>query len=159
MVYFLSTISLTIVYLLLTGDLSFINLSYGVILAVVISILMRPSKIKPDWRRSPTFIWAVLRYSMLLMYDLFKSGFQIARLVLDVKLPIHPDIISFPIECQSDLALSLSMHAMTLTPGELVIELNQYNELKIHVLDASKSIETITQVHRQREKLLRDIFI
>jgi len=111
---------------------SFVNFLYGIILATMITILIRPGKVKPNLKRLPVFLIAIFRYMLLLLVDLFKGGIQTARIVLDPKLPIQTGFIQLPTECQSDLATALSMHALTLTPGELVVRVDSNNEFLIH---------------------------
>lgn len=159
MAYLFSIFLLTGLYLLLTGDLSLINLIYGALLAALLTFLLRPSQLSPDFKRLPGAIWGLLRYVGLLIYDLVLAGIQIARIVLDPKLPIQPGIAEIPAECQSELALALSIHALTLTPGELVVNIDDKKTLHVHFLDISNSVEKVKQAHRLRETLLRDIFI
>jgi multisubunit Na+/H+ antiporter MnhE subunit len=159
MAYLFSTSLLTGLYLLLTGDLSLINLIYGALLSALITLLLRPSRITPDFRRLPGAIWGLLRYVVLLIYDLVLAGIQITRIVLDPKLPIQPGIAEIPAECDSELAVALSIHALTLTPGELVVNINDQKMLQVHFLDTSNTVDKVKQAHRLRENLLRDIFI
>jgi multicomponent Na+:H+ antiporter subunit E len=155
----ISILLLTTIYLFLTGIFSFVNFLYGIILATMITILIRPGKVKPNFKRLPVFVIAIFRYTLLLLFDLLKGGVQTARIVLDPKLPVKAGFIQLPTECQSDLAIALSMHALTLTPGELVVRVYSNNEFLIHALDMTKSVETVEHAHRLRVNLLRDIFL
>lgn len=159
MAYLFSIFLLTCLYLLITGEFSLVSLTYGVILATFITLLLRPAELKPNWRRLPGALWGLFRYVWLLIYDMTLAGVQIARIVLDPKLPIRPGMVEIPAECQSDLAIALSIHALTLTPGELVVRLDERNILQVHLLNTSHSVEKVKEAHHLREDLLRDIFI
>jgi len=154
-----SIIILSVIFLLLTGNFTLVDFCYGILLAVLITLLIRPGRVQPNWNRLPVFLAASLRYIFVLIIDLVKGGFQTARIVLDPKLPVQSGFINLPSECQSDLAIALSMHALTLTPGEIVIKVNPNNEFIVHSLDMSQSADTIDHAHRLRINLLRDIFL
>jgi multicomponent Na+:H+ antiporter subunit E len=90
--------------------------------------------------------------------DAVKSGLVAARLVLDPALPVKPGIIAIPSDCDSELATALSAHAITLAPGEMVIEVGKDGTMYVHALDATRAAEYIEDAQQQRRELLRKIF-
>ncbi|MGW8251940.1 MAG: Na+/H+ antiporter subunit E, partial [Anaerolineales bacterium] len=101
---------------------------------------------------------ALGRYLLLLAYDLVSAGFQVARIVLNPSLPISPGIIAIPTGCRSELSLALSAHALSVSPGELVIEIDDQGIMYTHVLDASRKSAYVYEAQQIRENLLRKIF-
>lgn len=149
---------LTLTYLALTANLELINVIAGLIIAALVVVLVRPQPHKVTWRQVPGRTIALGRYVLLLIYDLVVSGLQVARIVLDPALPIKPGIIAIPSRYRSEMASALNAHAITLTPGESVIEMGEDGLMYTHCLDAEQSNEVIEQAQNLRVDLLEKIF-
>lgn len=145
-------------YLGLTANLEWRNLLLGLVISAGVVLVMRPvgrSGLRIE--RLPAALWALIRYLGVLIADLIQSGLTVARIVLSPKLPIQPGIIAIPTSCESDLAVALSAHALTVTPGELVVEIGEDRTLYVHALDASHRQEYIVEAQQLRQELLRKI--
>ena len=153
------SISLFLLYLALTGNLAWNNLLVGGVLAIGLSTLLRPKTRPFPWKRLPLALLAAGRYLLVLLFDLITSGIQIARIVLDPKLPIRPGIVAIPSGCKSEAATALSAHAITLTPGELVVEIDENGVMYTHCLDASRAAEYVADAQKMRSELLEKIIV
>ncbi len=156
--YLKVTLPLLAVYLLLTANLQASNILLGLLIAAGAATLVRPDSPPYDIRRLPGAAWALIRYLVILAADIIKSGLIVARIVLTPSLPIKPGIIAIPSHCKSDLAVALSAHAVTVTPGELVVEIGDDGVLYTHTLDASKADEYRAEAQQLRQDLLCKIF-
>jgi multicomponent Na+:H+ antiporter subunit E len=153
------TIPLFLIYLALTSNLAWNNLLVGLLVGAGLSWLLRPS-LKPfPWRRLPGSLLATVRYLLVLLVDLITSGIQVSRIVLDPKLPIQPGVVAIPSGCESELATALSAHAVSLTPGELVVEIDDEGVMYTHCLDASRAADYVADAQKMRRDLLRKIFV
>jgi multicomponent Na+:H+ antiporter subunit E len=150
---------LTAVYLALTANLQLSNIIAGLLLAILVLILLRPAPRALNWRFLPATIWALIRYILVLAYDLLISGIQVARIVLTPSLPIQQGNIAIPTTCQSETAQALSAHAITLTPGEMVVEMDDKGMMYTHVLDASHADENMADAQKMREEMLQNIVL
>ena len=131
---------LTLIYLLLTSNLEWLNIIAGVVIATGITLLLRP-QIKPvSWQRAPRAILAMIQYLGILIYDIFKGG-----------------IMAIPSGCESELATALSAHATSIAPGELVVEIDTDGVMYTHVLDVTHSTEYQEQAQNMRSELLSKI--
>ena len=148
---------LTAVYLALTANLQLSNILVGLLLSSLLLLLLRPATRVVNWRFLPSSTWAILRYLLLLVYDLIVSGIQVARIVLDPALPIQQGIIAIPTNCESETAQALSAHAITLTPGELVVEMSDEGVMYTHVLDAGHAQDDMAEAQQVREQMLQKI--
>jgi multicomponent Na+:H+ antiporter subunit E len=148
-----------LLYLLLTGNWAINNVITGLVIAGLVALLLRPKKRPFAWRRLPDGLLATAIYLLRLLGDLWLSGFEVARIVLTPSLPIKPGIIAIPSQCQSDLGVALSAHAITLTPGELVVEIDEAGVMYTHVLDTSNSDEQVANAQQMRRDLLSRIFV
>jgi multicomponent Na+:H+ antiporter subunit E len=146
------------IYLALTSNLEFSNVAAGFLIAVGLVLLIRPPHRRLNWRRAPSMIFALAIYVTVLVYDLIASGIQIARIVLDPALPIKPGIIAIASQCESELATALSAHAITLTPGEMVIEIDKSGVMYTHCLDVGNAEKYVAQAQKMRRDLLKKIF-
>jgi multicomponent Na+:H+ antiporter subunit E len=111
-----------------------------------------------DWRRLPSSAFALVRYLVKLIYDVITSGIQLARIVLDPALPIKPGIVSIPSECETEMGTALSAHAITLAPGEMVIEIDDKGVMYTSCLDTTNSEKYVEDAQKIRKDLLQKIF-
>jgi multicomponent Na+:H+ antiporter subunit E len=158
MVFYLTLTALLLgLYLALTANLELINIIWGALLSLGILALMRP----PVRQLSPFDILSrfglFIRYLILLAVDLVKSGIVVARIVIQPSMPIHPGIIAVKSPCKSELATALNAHALTITPGELVVEIGSDGTLYAHCLDATHGEEIILEAQKLRRELLMKI--
>lgn len=149
---------LTLFYLGLTANLEFLNILLGLLVATGVSFLLPMKRRSLAWHNTFALIWAFLRYVWLLIFDLLKSGFQVAGIVLSRSLPIRPGIIALPTRVETEIGAALSAHAITLTPGEMVVEMDDEGLLYTHCLDATRSAAYIQDAQAMREELLDQIF-
>ena len=148
---------LTVTYLALTANLQLSNIVVGLLLSSLILLLLRPTAQAMKWRIGPSAAWAILRYIVVLAYDLIVSGIEVARIVLDPTLPIQQGNLAIPTNCKSESAQALSAHAITLTPGEMVVEMSDEGVMYTHVLDASHAEENMAEAQQMREQMLQKI--
>ena len=149
---------LTLAYLAFTANLELLNVIAGFIVASLVVLLIRPQPRYVNWRQFPQAALALVRYVLVLVYDLIVSGIQVARIVLNPSLPIKPGIIAIHSKCRSEMATALNAHAITLTPGELVVEMSEDGVMYTHCLDATQSEEVVEQAQTMRVELLEKIF-
>ena len=156
--YVRTILVLLALYLALTGNLQFSNIVVGVLVAGLVSLLLRPQRGRMAVRRIPGALWAMIRYIAILAADVVKSGIEVARIVLDPALPIRPGIVAIEAGCESELAQALSAHALSITPGELVIGIDEAGTMYTHCLDATHAAEYAAEAQQMRRTLLSKIF-
>ena len=149
---------LWLVYVALTGNLEWSNLVLGLLIAIGVTVLLQPPRGAYQLRQLPAAVFALVRYLFLVILNAVKSGLVVARLVLDPALPVKQGIIAIPAGCDSELATALSAHAITLAPGEMVIEIGEGGVMYTHALDATLASEYVDEAQRLRIDLLRKIF-
>ncbi|MFO7583535.1 MAG: Na+/H+ antiporter subunit E [Anaerolineales bacterium] len=148
---------LWLVYLALTQkswDNILQNLVFGAVIAIAISFLFPPRPHPFDWSGAFPFFIGLLQYSWLVIKDMFKSAYNVAKIVLNPKLPIRPGIIAIDAGCKSELGTALSAHAITLTPGEMVVAMDDNGILYTHTLDIIRSQEHSEHAQELRRNLL-----
>ncbi len=149
---------LSLAYLALTSNLEAANIVVGLLLAVSVVLLVRPARRPLAPRNIPESVGALVRYLAHLIRNLVVSGIQVARIVLSPTLPIRPGIVTIPTRTETDLGVALSAHAITLAPGEIVVEIDDEHNMYTHCLDATHAEEYVTEAQEMRHELLNKIF-
>jgi multicomponent Na+:H+ antiporter subunit E len=157
MSYIHLVLTLAILYLLLTADWSLGNVIFAFLLAGGIIWLVRPQVTPIDPRRLPGMIWGLIVYLGVLLKDIAQNAVWVAAVVVFSR-PINPGIIAIPSECQTQMGTALSAHAITASPGEMVIEISDDGIMYVHCLDATNRKELMEAAQRQRRELLQNIF-
>jgi multicomponent Na+:H+ antiporter subunit E len=158
MYYLLIIVPLLFVYLELSSNFELSNIIVGLMIVTGIVKLIRPRRLPTDLRRLPSSVLALMRYLIKLVYDVLASGIQVARIVMDPALPIKPGIVSISSECESEMATALSAHAITLAPGEMVVEMDEKGVMYTSCLDTTNSEKYIEDAQKIRKDLLQKIF-
>lgn len=153
-------IPLAALYLALTENLALNNIVVALLLAVFVVWLTQPPAIRIDWRLLPTAVVGLVQYIVILLIDLLRSGLQVARLVLTSRHPIvHQGIIEVQSLPHAEIATALSIHAITLTPGELVLESDEEGVMYTHSLEAKASAKHAAEMEAKRQALLQKMNI
>ncbi len=156
--YYLRTIFLlTLAYIALVPNFEILNILAGVLVATIVVLLVRPQPYPLRWRHLPSTIIALIRYIFVLAYDLIVSGIQVALIVLNPRQSLHPGIITIPSKTESEVAQALNAHAITLTPGEIVVEMDEDGTMYTHCLNATDSEQLVDDAQEMRAELLEKI--
>lgn len=150
-------IVLVFTYTALAGNAGIANLLLGSAIAAGVLNLLRPSRRAVKWGQIPGAFVALAVYIVTLARTVIASGIQIARVVIHPDLPIHSGIIAIDPECDSELGQALSAHAISLAPGELLIEMEKDGTMYIHSLDLPATERQTAASQRQRQRLLTQI--
>jgi multicomponent Na+:H+ antiporter subunit E len=74
-----------------------------------------------------------LAYVPWLLKEIVVANIQVARLVLDPRLPIDPVVVRFNTRLSTDLARTTFANSITLTPGPVTLDV-EGSELVVHAL-------------------------
>ncbi|MBA5941926.1 MAG: Na+/H+ antiporter subunit E [Methanophagales archaeon] len=114
-------------WVVLSGHLDVIKLSMGIICSILVALyshdlLFKDTGSKGRIGRTRIFL-RFIAYIFWLLIQIFIANIDVARRVLDPRMPISPEIIKFKSELKSDLALTTLATSITLTPGTLTIDI------------------------------------
>ncbi|MHA1151918.1 MAG: Na+/H+ antiporter subunit E [Alphaproteobacteria bacterium] len=112
------------VWLLLSGFFEPLLLGLGVLSCIiVVSIANRMDVI--DREGHPIHLgWRILPYWVWLAVEVVKASLDVARRILDPKLPIHPLLIWVKASQTSELGQVIYANSITLTPGTVSIQVD-----------------------------------
>jgi len=92
-------------------------------------------------------------YWLWLMREIIKSNLAVARIVLDPRLPIQPQIIVVDATGLPDASQATLANSITLTPGSLTLDIDN-NRIEVHCLtDASAQDLLAGEMIRRATKL------
>ncbi|MBL8046781.1 MAG: Na+/H+ antiporter subunit E [Anaerolineales bacterium] len=150
------TVALWAAYLALTANLQISNLILGALLALGVAALGRPVLGQVPVKNLPAAAWALVQYLVFLIVDIIKCGIVVARIVLDPKLPIRPGVVAVRSH-MGQWGTALSAHAITITPGEMVVAISEDGVMYTHCLDAVNSGANADEAQAKRKVLLEKI--
>ncbi|HET9489911.1 MAG TPA: Na+/H+ antiporter subunit E [Methylomirabilota bacterium] len=117
-------------WLALSGSLAPLPLTLGVVSSAVVAWANRDLElVSRAVRVSPRLV----TYVPWLLKEIAVANIQVARLVLDPRLPIDPVIVRFDTRLSTDLARTTFANSITLTPGTVTLD-SEGSELVVHAL-------------------------
>ena len=110
-----------ILWLALSGSTALLHVFLGAAAAALVTWMNRGDELLSEW------LWrlpGMLRYAPWLFTEIVKANLQVARLVLDPRLPIDPVIVTFDSVLTSPLARTTFANSITLTPGTITLDVD-----------------------------------
>lgn len=110
-----------ILWLALSGSTALLHLTLGAAAAALVAWMNRGDELLSEglWR-----LPGMLRYAPWLFTEIVKANLQVARLILDPRLPIDPVIVTFDTVLTSPLARTTFANSITLTPGTITLDID-----------------------------------
>ena len=137
---------LILVWVLLWGTISAANILSGLAIALVITLWLPLPPVPVEGRLHPL---PLLRLVVTVAYYLLVSSVQVAALALKPGPPPLTAVLRAHLAVKSDLVLALAVNIINLTPGTVVLEIDQARRMiYVHVLDVG-SDRTVKRFYRQ----------
>ena len=148
---------LAVIWMLLVNQFKIGSLVMAGILGTVI-----PLVIAPYWPNRPTLrnLPAMIGYVAIVLYDIVKSNFIVARIVLFMPNDaIRSAWITVPLDLRTPEAISLLAGTITMTPGTLTADMSACGRaLLIHSLHAPDPDAVRDEIKTRYEARLKRIF-
>lgn len=112
------------------------SLAVGLVAVIIILWLNRDlldSLVPERWTFRVKNIPILLGFSLSLLWQIVLANVQVAKLVLDPKLPLQPAVVQFDPGLRTDLGKTILANSITLTPGTLTIDV-EGDEFTVHAL-------------------------
>ena len=128
---------LTVVWVMLWGDLSWANVLAGALIGVVVVTLF---PLPPITMHGTVRPWRAAVLAGRFVADLFVASFEVAWTAIRPGPTPHGALVSVPLRADSDLFIATTAGLSSLVPGTLVIDLDRPSRtLRLHVLDIAAS--------------------
>ncbi len=147
---------LTVVWVLLWGDVSVANVLAGIVLGTAVAAGLRMAPIDFHGRVRPR---GVLVLVFRFVVDLVRASVEVSWLALRPRSTPRGAVVGVQLRSDCDLYLTLTAELCSLVPGSLIVEAYRYTGvLYVHVLDVAHSggVEAARRaVLAQEERVLR----
>ncbi|MEH0021645.1 MAG: Na+/H+ antiporter subunit E [Desulfobacter sp.] len=151
-------IKIWLAYLAMSTNISLYNIGFGALITLGVMVLI-PSRMQAVQASDvPKGAKALVLYLALLFKNTVVGGLQVARLVLDPAMPLKSGVVAVEPDCDHELGQALSAHAISLSPGELLIETDASGTMYIHSLNVSQTEQVTKKEQKYRQFLLKLIF-
>ena len=131
------------VWLLLSGIFEPLLLGLGVVSCLVVVLIAHRMDVIDREGHPIHLAWRIVIYWFWLALEIVKSNIDVARRILDPKLPIHPLLIRLPASQKSELGLVIYANSITLTPGTVSVQVAA-GEILVHAI-AEEPAEALRQ--------------
>jgi multicomponent Na+:H+ antiporter subunit E len=145
---------LVLVWILLWGNASVANMVSGLAIALVVTLLLPLPAVPVEGRVHPL---ALARLILLVAWYLVVSSAQLAWLAVKPAPPPLSAVLRVQVAIKSDLVLALAVNIVNLTPGTIVLEIDQVRRMMyVHVIDvgSERAVNRFYRQIRQIERLL-----
>jgi multicomponent Na+:H+ antiporter subunit E len=117
-----------------TTSLDVYELATGVLVAVILAFFTLSITKSGMSIFSPVRVMYMLQFIGVFFVALLKANWDVAKRVINPKLPINPGIVKFQTQLRSEFAQMVLANAITLTPGTVTIDIID-NWYYIHWID------------------------
>lgn len=150
--------TLLAMWLLLAVEISFAQVTFGLLLAVLLVLaIARLRPVRPRVRRPHL----IVTLALTVVVDILRSNVAVARIVLGLvrDRQVHSGFLEIPLELRDPHALAVLSVIVTSTPGTSWAGLSpDGGTLRLHVLDLQDESEWISLIKERYERPLREIF-
>ena len=149
-----------LIWLGFTSTFHYQELIIGALLSFVLASLSYKSFTEKGlFYLNPKRLFYILKYLIVFIIALIKANFDVAKRVINPKLPINPGIVTYHTTLESDTAKMFLANSITLTPGTLTVDVID-DKLYIHWIDVkSEDPEVIySEIGKDFEMILKEIF-
>lgn len=133
-------------WILNSGVIELFYLSLGAISALFVSYLFHEkfTMIKELHLAFRSFM-RFIGYMPWIIKEIALASWDVAKRVLDPRMPIDPIIISFQSTLKSQLAMTTLANSITLTPGTITIDVEQDGTFYVHSLAKEPAESLLTK--------------
>ena len=152
----ITSVLLTIVWLLLNHSLSPGHVVLGVLLGVVIPLFTQRFFPEPVYLAR---LGTLAKLVATVMWDIVVASFAVARLALEPTARLNPRFVRIPVSLDDDFALTALASTISLTPGTVSAEIApQRDSLLIHALDVVDEDALVRAIKERYEAPIKEIF-
>lgn len=145
-------LGLVLVWLLLWGTVSVANILSGLTVALAITVLLPLPDVPVQGR---VHLLPLAKLAINVMWWLVESSLQVVWLAIRPGPPPRAAVLRVKLALKSDFVLALGVNIMNLTPGTIVLEIDQARRLLyVHVLNVGAQ-RSVNQFYRQALQLER----
>lgn len=154
--YLVYAVPLALVWVAITNRPDVESFLVGYIISLGVLRFIRPRQAQIRLSRLPGQVVALVIYFFRLLYDIIRSGLDVAGRVLSRDMRLKPGVVAVETQdpTNNPIIAALSSDVITLTPGELVIEIGDNHTMYVHCLDVDETLANADATQKRRLELL-----
>lgn len=150
------SVFLFVIWVALTMSLNIQELTTGMLVSVIIAILYTKNyEGDKTFRIRPI---PYIKYLIVFIRELILANIDVAKRVIDPKLPINPGIVAIKTDLKQDYKKLILANSITLTPGTITMDVRG-DTLFIHWIDVTTTDtkEALEEIAGDFERTLKDL--
>ncbi len=148
---FLTNVLLMLMWVILTGDTSFSNFTFGFLLSFIILRIITGNR---DERKYFRLVPRVIGFILFFIYELILANLQAAYFIIVSHKNLKPGIVGVPLDAKSDLEITFLTNLVSLTPGTLSIDVSKNRKVlyvySMNIKDRDKFVNNIKNGFEKR---------
>ena len=153
---FIYNILISMLWALLTGNVSIGNLTIGFMLGYFALTLLHPATAAKAsyFQKTMQFI----RFALFFIKELIVSSYRVAKDVIKPLPLMRPGIIGIPLDAETDLEITMLANLITLTPGTLSLDVSPDRKtLYIHAMYLVNADDLRKEIKEGMERRLLEL--
>lgn len=140
--FFVKTGVLWMLWVALSGSYTIANLLLGAVIAGLV-VWINPSQAAPSVPLTGRSVMRGIGSLPWLFGRIVVSSVHMARLILDPRLPIDPQVVRYEPTLKHDWAIVLMGNSITLTPGTITVHAD-HTQLLVHAIDGESAEDLVS---------------
>ena len=154
-VQFIVNLLIAFIWALLHDQFTFLNLSIGFILGLVLLYVFRKSMGTDCYAER---VWIFIKLFAYFVKEVIVANIIVIRQVLAPKLNIRPGIFALPLDVKTDVQITILASMISLTPGTLSMHVSDDRKyLFVHSIDIDNADEMIKTIKNTFEKGILEV--
>ena len=126
-------LSMFIFWLVLSGHYGLWLVASGAVMSVLVALVARHMGFSDGESHPLGLVLRGLIYWPWLIWEIVKSAWGVAKLVLDPKLPVSPTLVKVKATQKTAVGITTFANSITLTPGTISVEVSARDkEILVH---------------------------
>lgn len=97
----------------------------------------------------------ITKFMLIFIWEIFIANLRVAQDVITPRSRAKPGVIAIPLDCQTDIEITLLVIVISLTPGTIVLDLSSdKKKLYIHAMFLTNKAKLIAEIKNTFEKPL-----
>ena len=134
------TIALAVFWLVLSGHYTALLIFFGIVSVLGTVALAHRMAIVDSEGHPIQLLPGSLTYWPWLAWEIAKSSFTVARVIVDPRLSISPTMVRIKAGQKSPIGVNIYANSITLTPGTISVEVER-DEILVHAITRSGAAE------------------
>jgi multicomponent Na+:H+ antiporter subunit E len=136
-------ITLIVIWLLLSGHTDPLLLSLGLASVILTVIIDHRMDVVDHEGNRVRYTTRLITYIPWLAWETIKANITVAKLIINPKMPIHPNLFTVKASQPGELGKTIYANSITLTPGTVSMSVDG-DEILVHAIDQGTADDLLT---------------